>query len=99
VLPDLTEDARTLLAAGASPDDIARVLLGRSTSKIAVIKALHVACGMSLDDAKWVMHRNLDPQEQAAAERLWGDLLQALEAIAERPVADQPLPGESAAQP
>jgi hypothetical protein len=34
---------------------------------------------MGLGNAKWIVHRNLDPQVRAAAERLWADAIDALE--------------------
>ncbi|MFI7543858.1 hypothetical protein [Actinoplanes sp. NPDC049599] len=81
----LTESARTMLAAGADADDIARELLRRTDSPISAIKAISDSTGLGLADAKGVVHRNLAPETRKAAENLWSDLLDALEQIHERP--------------
>ncbi|MFG2044979.1 hypothetical protein [Dactylosporangium sp. NPDC048998] len=74
----LTEAARPMVAGGASPDQVARHLLLRGGPPIAVIKAVADATGTELADAKWIVHRNLDPAVRAAAEDLWDDLLNAI---------------------
>jgi ribosomal protein L7/L12 len=67
-MDDLAELAHEMTAAGASPDDVARALLTRTTFPIAAIKALRAGAGLSLADAKPVVHRNLDPAAREAAE-------------------------------
>jgi len=86
----LTEMARTMLVAGANEDQIARELLRRTDSPISAIKAVANATGMNLGDAKWVVHRNLDPEVREAAEALWRDLLDGLAQFEELP--DEPDP-------
>jgi hypothetical protein len=49
----------------------------RSHSPIAVIRAVASGTGLGLGDAKWVTHRNLDPEIRAAAEGLWDELIDA----------------------
>ncbi|MGX6601590.1 hypothetical protein ACWKSP_05550 [Micromonosporaceae bacterium Da 78-11] len=73
-MEDLEQLAREMHAAGATPDDIARDLLGRTTYPIAVIKALREGAGLSLGEAKPVVHRNLDPVAREAAETMWANL-------------------------
>ncbi|MEV4351139.1 hypothetical protein AB0J83_42320 [Actinoplanes sp. NPDC049596] len=75
----LTDVARAMVARGADPDQIAGELLRRSDSPISVIKAVKDATGMTLGDAKWVVHRNLAPEVRAAAENLWHDLVDGLD--------------------
>ena len=79
-----------MLAAGADADDIARELLRRTDSPISAIKAISDSIGLGLADAKWVVHRNLAPETRKAAENLWGDLLDALEQINEKPSGPEP---------
>jgi hypothetical protein len=43
---------------------------------------------MPLGDAKWVVHRNLDPAVREATERLWDDLLDGLDRTG-RTIADR----------
>jgi ribosomal protein L7/L12 len=76
----LTEMARSMLASGANVDQLANKLFQRTDSPISVIKAVVNATGMGLGDAKWVVHRNLDPKVREAAESLWDDLLDGDEA-------------------
>ncbi|MBB2947760.1 ribosomal protein L7/L12 [Actinoplanes lutulentus] len=83
----LTEMARILLAAGADEDQIASELLRRTDSPVSVIKAVHDATGMDLGEAKWVVHRNLDPGVRRAAESLWQDLLDGIAQLHESPSA------------
>ncbi|MDI6106057.1 hypothetical protein QLQ12_46605 [Actinoplanes sp. NEAU-A12] len=89
----LPESARTMLAAGADADDIARELLRRTDSPISAIKAISDSTGLCLADAKWVVHRNLAPGTRNATEKLWSDLLDALAPARESPTgpeADRP---------
>lgn len=73
-----TEQARRLVAAGADPDQVAQELLHRTGEIVTVIKAVADATGIGLGEAKFVVHRNLDPEVRAAAERLWAELLDGL---------------------
>jgi hypothetical protein len=53
------------------PDELARQLLSSGRSPIEAIKAVRVRLGMSLGEAKAVVHRNLSTEQQHAAEALW----------------------------
>jgi ribosomal protein L7/L12 len=79
----LTELAQAAWAAGADADRIARELLRQSDSPIAVIKAIRAVTGMGLGEAKWAVHRNLDPKVRESAEELWRDLLDGLAQLQE----------------
>jgi ribosomal protein L7/L12 len=81
-MEDLEQLAREMHAAGATPDDIARDLVTRTSYPIAVIKALRAGAGLSLADAKLVAHRNLDPAAREAAEKVWEDLRAAARSAA-----------------
>lgn len=83
----LVEAAGPMFASGADADQIAAELLRLSGSPILVIKAVATATGMDIGDAKWIVHRNLDPEVRVATERLWADAIDALEE-ADRPPAD-----------
>ncbi|KAB1153325.1 hypothetical protein F6X68_14415 [Micromonospora sp. AMSO12t] len=74
----LTEMARTMLASGADGDQVAKELLRRTDSPISAIKAVADATGVGLGDAKWVVHRNLNPEVRQAAESLWDELLDGI---------------------
>ena len=95
---DLTAAARTMLAAGASPDDVARELLRHTTSPIAVIKALVDTAGMSLGDAKPIVHRNLNPPVREAAERLWQELVAAFDEDREKSSEDETPSGSAVSE-
>jgi ribosomal protein L7/L12 len=86
----LTESARTMLAAGADADDIARELVRRTDSPISAIRALSESTGLGLADAKWVVHRNLAPETRKAAESFWRDLIDAFEQAHERSSGPEP---------
>jgi hypothetical protein len=75
----LVEVARPMLASGADADQVATELLRLSDSPILAIKAIAAATGTGTGDAKWIVHRNLDPDVRAATERLWADAIDALE--------------------
>jgi ribosomal protein L7/L12 len=79
----LTEVARPMLASGADADQVAKELLRRTGSPISVIMAVADATGMGLGDAKWVVHRNLNPEVREAAEHLWDDMLDAIRQLQE----------------
>ncbi|MFC7545913.1 hypothetical protein [Plantactinospora sp. GCM10030261] len=79
----LTEIARAMLASGADADQLAQELLRRTDSPISAIKAVADATGMGLGDAKWVVHRNLNPQVRKAAEGLWDELLDGVRKLQE----------------
>jgi ribosomal protein L7/L12 len=65
-------------ASGADVDQIAQALLGRTDSPITAIRAVVEGTGLGLGDAKWVVHRNLDPEVRTAAEHLWDELIDAM---------------------
>jgi ribosomal protein L7/L12 len=84
LMEDLAELARTLTAAGSTPDDVARELLKHTTFPIAAIKALRSGAGIPLAEAKTVVHRNLDPAVREVAERMWTNLLATARGTASR---------------
>lgn len=81
----LAEMARVMQASGADADQVAQELLRRTDSPISAIKAVADATGMALGDAKWVVHRNLNPQVRKAAEGLWDELLDGVRQLNEPP--------------
>ena len=88
---DLVAEARACLSADGTLDQAAEAVVARTTSPIDAIKALREAQpGLSLADAKPVVHRNLPPRVQRAAEQLWDDLEQATREIIEQQGADVP---------
>ncbi|MFK3984250.1 hypothetical protein ACI2K4_28245 [Micromonospora sp. NPDC050397] len=89
----MTEMARAILTSGADEDQVAKELLRRTDSPISAIKAVADATGMGLSDAKWVVHRNLNPEVREAAENLWDDLLDAIGRSQEPPDMPDPHPG------
>jgi hypothetical protein len=69
---DFAAMVRSALDAGESPDQIARSLIeDHHLLPISAIKALRSGGGMSSDEAKEVIKRNLPVEEWAAAEKLW----------------------------
>jgi len=59
---DLAAVARDCLANGDSLDQAAQAVLGRMRSPVAAIKAMRQALpGLSLAEAKSLVHRNLPP--------------------------------------
>lgn len=86
----LTAMAQAMLTSGADEDQVAKELLRRSGSTISVIKAIADATGMGLGDAKWVVHRNLNPEVREAAESLWDDQLGSIAQFQERPGVSKP---------
>jgi hypothetical protein len=83
----LVEVARPMFAPGVDADQVAAELLRLSGSPFLAIKAIAAATGMGIGDAKWIVHRNLDPGVRAATERLWADAIDAVEE-ADRPPAE-----------
>jgi len=51
----------------------------------AAIRAVVEGTGLSLGDAKWVVHRNLDPEVRTAAEHLWDELIGAMMTVEQPP--------------
>jgi hypothetical protein len=76
---DPVSRARAALDAGDTPDQVACVLIQECRGPIDAIKALRLAGNMHLGEAKEIVHRNLPPEHQAAAERLWDEAIRALE--------------------
>ena len=68
-----------MFASGADADQVAADLLRHTNSPIVAIRAIATATGLGIGDAKWIVHRNLDPEVRAATERVWADVLEALE--------------------
>lgn len=80
LLLDAVNQVRASLAAGDTADEVARTLVvDQQVSAIEAIKALRAGGNMSLGDAKEIVHRNLSPERQASAERLWDEAIAALE--------------------
>ncbi|MBQ1038828.1 hypothetical protein [Micromonospora sp. C81] len=79
-----------MLTSGADADQVARELLRRTDSPISAIKAVADATGMGLGEAKWVVHRNLNPGVREAAENLWDDLLDGISRFQEPPSTPDP---------
>lgn len=88
---NLVAEARACLSRGGTLDQAAQAVLARTTSPIDAIIALREAQpGLPLADAKPVVHRNLPPRVQRAAEQLRDDLEQAAREIIEQQEADDP---------
>ena len=69
---DFAAVVRSSLEAGATPDQIAKTLIDdHHLLPISAIKALRSGGGMSSDEAKEVVKRNLPADQWAAAEGLW----------------------------
>nr|BFE60452.1 hypothetical protein GCM10020063_049780 [Dactylosporangium thailandense] len=75
----LADLARPMFASGADPDQVAAELLRHTSSPIAAIRAIALATGMGIGDAKWIVHRNLAPETRAATERFWAEAIEALD--------------------
>jgi ribosomal protein L7/L12 len=79
---DLVEVVRACLSDGGTLDQAAQAVLAATKSPIEAIRALReVQPGLSLADAKPLVHRNLPLRVQRAAEQLWDDLEQAVREI------------------
>jgi hypothetical protein len=82
---DSVELVRTSLDAGDTPDEIAHALVWEyHLAPIPAIKAMHTEGDMTTAQAKEVVHRNLPVEQQKAAERLWGELIDHAERMTER---------------
>jgi hypothetical protein len=69
---DFADLVRSSLAAGDTPDQVARVLIeGHHLLPISAIKAMRSGGDMSSVEAKEVIKRNLPEGQWAAAEKLW----------------------------
>ena len=80
IQPELVAVARACLAGGGTIDQAARAVLECTQSPIAAIVALRVAQpGLSLAEAKPLVHRNLPPDAQRAARRLWDEIERELD--------------------
>jgi ribosomal protein L7/L12 len=75
-MEDLDADAQRLLGEGASPID--------------AIKAIRDRHDISLAEAKTVVHRNLSPERQRAAEHLWDELIDLIDSTDESLGKDPP---------
>lgn len=73
ILVDAVSRAQAALQAGDTPDQVACVLIEESSGPMDAIKALRLAGNMPLGAAKEIVHRNLPPEQQATAERLWDE--------------------------
>jgi hypothetical protein len=78
VSPELITTGRACLDGGGTIDDAAKAILERTQSPVTAIKALMaVKPGLSLAEAKPIVHRNLPASARLAAEQLWEDLARA----------------------
>jgi hypothetical protein len=69
---DFAAVVRSALDAGESPDQIAHSLIeDHHLLPISAIKALRSGGGMTTDEAKELIKRNLPVERWAAAEKLW----------------------------
>lgn len=81
---DPTDILRDSLAAGQTPDEIARSLIeDQQLPPIPAIKALRGGANMTVGEAKEVVHRNLPLDQQSAAEKLWEDTIEQVENLNE----------------
>jgi hypothetical protein len=81
---DPTDIVRNSLAAGQSPDQIARSLIeDHRLPPIPAIKALRSGANMTVGEAKEVVHRHLPLDQQSAAEKLWDDMVELVENLDE----------------
>ena len=77
---DDEQAVRDVIASGGTLDQAARVLVAvRQLSPIPAIKALRSGAAIDLRRAKEVIHRNLPDAQRANAERLWDELVEALD--------------------
>jgi hypothetical protein len=73
---DYAAIVHSALAAGDTPDQVAQSLIAHHhLLPISAIKALRSGSNMTLRAAKEVIHRNLPADQQAAAERLWDQII------------------------
>lgn len=83
-MDDPTDIVRASLAAGHTPDQIARSLIeDHELALIPAIKALRTGANMTTGQAKEVVHRNLPLDLQAAAEKLWDDMIELVDRLDE----------------
>jgi hypothetical protein len=79
---DPTDIVRASIGAGHTPDQIARSLIeDHQLAPIPAIKALRAEANMTTGEAKEVVHRNLPLDQQAAAEKLWDDMIELVEGL------------------
>lgn len=78
------EFVRSSLGVGDTPDEIARSLIeDHQLAPIPAIKALRAGASMTTGQAKEVVHRNLPLDQQAAAEKLWDDMIELVEGMSD----------------
>ena len=76
---DPADVVRTSLEAGDTPDQIASALIqDHGLAPIPAIKALRTGANMTTGEAKEIVHRNLPLAQQAAAERLWDEMIEVV---------------------
>jgi hypothetical protein len=89
---ELVEAASACLSSGGTLDQAAQAVLERTTSPIDAIRTLREAQpGLSLRDVKPLVHRNLPPRVQRAAEQLWDSMEQAVREIIDQQSRDEEL--------
>jgi predicted amidohydrolase YtcJ len=76
---DAVRQVEIALDHGEPPDQVAHALVGQGLGPIEAIKALRDGGDMPLETAKEIVHRNLPPDRQAAAEQLWNEAIEALD--------------------
>ncbi len=75
------ERARALALRGHTPEEVAAQLIAAGATAIETIKAVREVFGLGLGECKVVVHPNLPPSHQQAAETLWDQAEEALEAM------------------
>ncbi len=75
---DWVEKARRQMTTGVSADASASALLDDGASPIDAMRAIRTVSGVTLGEAKAVVHASLPEHERAAAESLWDDADAAL---------------------
>jgi hypothetical protein len=80
---DPSDIVRASLDDGNSLDEIAHALISdHHLAPVPAIKAMRTGGNMTLGEAKEVVHRNLPIEQQEAAERLWDELINNAELMA-----------------
>jgi hypothetical protein len=81
---DPADIVRTSLEAGDTLDQIAHSLIqDQKLAPIPAIKAMRTGANLTTGEAKEVVHRNLPLEQQAAAERLWDELIDYAEQLSD----------------
>jgi hypothetical protein len=83
-MDDPTDIVRASLGAGHTPDQVARSLIeDHQLAPIPAIKALRAGGNMTTGEAKELVHCNLPLDQQAAAEKLWDEMVELVEGMSD----------------